>query len=144
MSVDIAERGRSWFVEMWGKRNRALVTEWMDPDVVGWSAGQRIVGRDAWLQGVYEPFIAAFPDMQLEVLGSVTEGDQVVIRWRFVGTHSGDSLGVQACGLRLGLDGITWFRFRDGRIVEGQDAFDSSGLMQTLQSRQAQGGVSLL
>jgi len=52
MSADIAERGRSWFVEMWGKRNRALVTEWMDPDVVGWSAGQKIVGREAWLQGV--------------------------------------------------------------------------------------------
>ena len=144
MSIDIADRGRCWFTEVWGKRDRALLLEWMDAEVVGWSAGQQIVGRDAWIQGVYEPFMAAFPDMRLDVVGIVAEGDQVVIRWRFVGTHCGDGLGVPACGLRLGMDGITWLRFSDGRIVEGQDAFDSSGLMQTLQSRQAHGGVCLL
>ena len=144
MSIDIAERARRWFTDMWGQRDRRLLVEWMHEDVVGWSAGQRVVGRDAWVSGVFEPFTSAFADMRLEVIGTVTEGDQAVIRWRFTGTHSGDALGVQACGLRLQLDGITWFRFRDGRIVEGQDAFDASGLMLTLNSRQAHGAITIL
>lgn len=144
MPIDIADRARRWFIDMWGRRDRQLLAEWMHEDVVGWSAGQRVVGRDAWVSGVFEPFTGAFADMRLEVIGSVTEGDQAVIRWRFTGTHTGDALGVPACGLCLALDGITWFRFHDGRIVEGQDAFDASGLMLTLNSRQAHGAITIL
>ncbi|MBK8067453.1 MAG: nuclear transport factor 2 family protein [Rhodanobacteraceae bacterium] len=89
MNIDITNRARRWFTEVWANKDRALVAEWMAEDTRGEAAGRVIEGRDAWLREVFEPFSAAFPDMRFDVLGTVTEAEQVVVRWRMHGTPSG-------------------------------------------------------
>lgn len=144
MNIDITDRARRWFTEVWANKDRALVAEWMAEDTRGEAAGRVIQGRDTWLHEVFDPFSAAFPDMHFDVLGTVTEGEQVVVRWRMHGTHQGDSLGLPACGRRVRLDGITWLRFAHGQIVEGQDGFDVGSLFQALAQGSSSGGVQVV
>lgn len=143
MDIDIRDRARRWFTDMWAKQDRRLIEEWMHPEVSGVSAGVAITGRASWIAQVFEPFIAAFPDLQLDVLGIFVDGDEAMVRWRFRGTHNGDGLGVAPCGRAVTLPGMTWLRFRDGLIVEGQDCFDTSGLMLALQQGRTHGEVCI-
>lgn len=144
MSVEITDRARRWFLEVWPTHDRARAAAWLAPDVSGESAGRMIVGREAWLREVFDTFIAAFPDVRFDVLGTVSEGNEVVVRWRMHGTHLGDSLGIAPCRRAVQFDGISWFRFVDGQIAQGQDGFDVGSLMQALASGASCGSVALV
>lgn len=62
----------------------------------------------------------------------VGEGDEVVTRWTFEGTHRGDFMGLPATGKEVAMTGMTIFRFREGKIAEGWWNWDRLGLMRQL------------
>jgi predicted ester cyclase len=65
-------------------------------------------------------FRSAFPDVRMEVLELVEEGDRVVGRFHCSATHSGDWRGHAPTGRRFEeVDEVYFFRFADGRIVAG-------------------------
>ena len=66
---------------------------------------------------------ALFPDMRIEVLDQVSEGDQVVSRWMLQGTHR---------GRRVTLAGITISRFENGQIAEDWTVSDNLGLLRQI------------
>jgi predicted ester cyclase len=51
--------------------------------------------------------------------GSPVDGDQVVVRWRATGTHTGEGLGIPATGRTGAFCGMTWVRVEAGQLVEG-------------------------
>lgn len=128
-----------FFNEVWNGRNEAALDELMSPEVCGWTEGGHIIGRDAWVNNAYKVFLGAFPDLHLELLGTVAEGDEIMVRWRARGTHGGDALGMAATGLKVDFRGMTWFKLRDGMIVEGLDSWNQSALLEALQLRQSVG-----
>ena len=75
---------------------------------------------------------AAFPDMQLTLEDMIAEGDQVAARFKFVGTHEGELMGIPATGRRIVMTGINIYRFADGKFVETWASYDAMGLMQQL------------
>jgi steroid delta-isomerase-like uncharacterized protein len=66
---------------------------------------------------------AMFPDMRIEVVDQVADGDRVVSRWVLNGTHRGRSVT---------LPGITISRFRDGKIAEDWTVSDNLGLLRQI------------
>ena len=65
-----------------------------------------------------EPFRASFPDVEMEIVQLVAEGDTVAGRFRCSGTHRGEWLGRQPTGRRFeGVDEVYFFEFQDGRIA---------------------------
>jgi predicted ester cyclase len=72
-------------------------------------------------------FFAAFPDGHFTVEDVIAEGDKVVSRYAFRGTHLGPwttALGVPPTGKHVTLSGNEIFRIADGRIVEQRAQFD--------------------
>lgn len=64
------------------------------------------------------PFRASLPDVRMEVVELIAEGDKVVGRFTCSGTHLGEWLGHPPTVRRFeGIDEVYIFRFRDGRIV---------------------------
>jgi predicted ester cyclase len=85
----------------------------------------------AWIS----PFRASFPDVRMETVDLVAEGDRVVGRFRCSATHTGHWLGHAPTGRRFeNVDEVTIYRLHDGRIV------DSWGLEDNL-SRLTQLGI---
>ena len=72
---------------------------------------------------------AAFPDLGISVHDMIAEGDKVVARITFTGTHSGVFLGVPATGNRVAMDGIDIMEFRDGKAVAHWGVTDMAGMM---------------
>jgi len=79
---------------------------------------------------------SAFPDLHFRVEDMIAEGDQVVVRWMWHGTHTGDLLTpmmhLPATGKQVTVTGITIFRFADGKVVETWNQSDRLGLYQQL------------
>ena len=92
-----------------------------------------LVGPEAFLKRVYEPFVTAFPDLQIVIEGTMAAEDQVLVRWIGYGTHSGAGLGMPATHRQVTFPGLTWVRIRDGRIVEARDCWNVGGLLHALQ-----------
>ena len=65
------------------------------------------------------PFRTSFPDVHMQVVTLVAEGDQVVGRFTCSGTHRGPWLGHPPTGRRFeDVDEVYFFTLLDGRIVE--------------------------
>ena len=74
-------------------------------------------------------FVAAFPDLHVETLRVIAQGDLVVIEWRGRGTHTGEPIergGVvhQPTGRSFERDGVGIAQIRDGKVVAYRDHFD--------------------
>jgi predicted ester cyclase len=64
------------------------------------------------------PFRASFPDVRMEVVELIGEGDMVVGRFTCSATHLGAWLGHAPTGRRFErVDEVSIFRLRDGRII---------------------------
>lgn len=75
---------------------------------------------------------AAFPDMKLTVEDMIGEGDKVVVRGAFSGTHQGELFGIPATGKKVAQTTLMIFRLAKGEIVEGWYATDNLSMMQQL------------
>jgi predicted ester cyclase len=74
----------------------------------------------------------AFPDMQPTILGRCAEGDTVCVRWQMTGTHQGPILGIGPTGKRVTVEGITFERFRGGKLVESFVQWDTLRFLREL------------
>lgn len=120
-----------WMEEIWNERREEVLDELMHEGAVAHLEGGDVHGPDGFKAG-RRAFLGALPDLRIAVEDSVAEGDSVVLRWRLTGSHTGEGLGIRPSGLAVEARGMTWFRFRDGRVCEGWDSWDQSGLMKTL------------
>jgi steroid delta-isomerase-like uncharacterized protein len=78
-----------------------------------------------------------FPDFYIHAKDMVASGDMVVTRWRGGGTHLGGAIhtiagDVPASGRSFEIDGMSWHRIVDGRIVEVIGHEDTIGMFQQL------------
>jgi predicted ester cyclase len=71
---------------------------------------------------------AIFPDLRIEVVDQVADGDRVVSRWVLHGTHR---------GRRVTMPGITISRFENDKIAEDWTVSDNLGLLRQIGVRRA-------
>ena len=75
---------------------------------------------------------AAFPDAQFSLDDLISDGDRVVQRVTFRGTHQGPFLGIAATGKAVSMWVIVISRIADGQIAEEWQLGDVLGLLQQL------------
>lgn len=83
----------------------------------------------------YAPTIwAAFPDSLHTVEDMIAEGDKVVTRFSWRGTHRGEIWAIPPTGKQAEMQGIWIHRLAGGKIVEGGrwGVLDMLGLLQQL------------
>jgi predicted ester cyclase len=80
-------------------------------------------GARRWI----EPFRVAFPDVEMETIELVAEGDRVVGRFRCSGTNLGPWRGQEPTGRRMeGIDEVYFFTLVAGRITEAWGLEDTA------------------
>lgn len=79
------------------------------------------------------PFRASFPDVHMEILELIAEGEKVVGRFTCSATHQGAWLGHAPTGRRFErVDEVSIFRLRDGRITQVWSLEDTLGRLRQL------------
>ncbi len=84
------------------------------------------------LKDIIRVFRTGFPDIVFSVLEQITEGEKVVSRFEWTGTHKGEFLGVPATGRSVRVWGIVIDRLVEGRIKDTRIIMDTLGLMTQL------------
>jgi steroid delta-isomerase-like uncharacterized protein len=84
------------------------------------------------LKDVLRGFRAGFPDIHFAIEEQIAEGDKVLSRFEWTGTHRGEFLGVPATGRPVKVWGMVVDRLVDGRIKETRIIMDTLGLMMQL------------
>ena len=84
------------------------------------------------LQNVLRGMRNAFPDLHFGVEEQIAEGDKVVTRFEWTGTHRSEFLGVPATGSSVKVWGMVIDRLEGGRIKETRILMDIFGLMMQL------------
>jgi steroid delta-isomerase-like uncharacterized protein len=90
--------------------------------------GPGLEGLKAVLRGMR----SAFPDLHWVVEEQIAEGDKVVTRFEWTGTHRGSFLGVPPTGRPVRVWGMVIDRLLDGRIKDTRIIMDALGLMAQL------------
>jgi predicted ester cyclase len=86
------------------------------------------------------PFRASFPDVHMEIVELIAEGDKVVGRFTCSATHLGEWLGHGPTGRRFErVDEVTIFRLREGRIVHAWSLEDTLSRLRQLGLTSQQG-----
>jgi predicted ester cyclase len=86
------------------------------------------------------PFRAAFPDVQMDVVALVGEGDTVVGHFRCSGTQTGEWMGRPPSGRAFrDVREVYWFTVRDGRIVDSWGLEDNDERRRQLRASRSPG-----
>ena len=133
MSEENKALSRRVVEELYGQGKLDIVDELFDSNYVGHdpASPQEIRGPEGVKQEA-SMYLNAFADIQVTVEDQVAEGDEVVTRWRGIGTHQGELMGIPPTGNRVELTGITISRIANGKIVEDWTNSDTLGMMQQL------------
>jgi steroid delta-isomerase-like uncharacterized protein len=75
---------------------------------------------------------AGFPDIVVTVEEVITEGDHVVTRNTWWGTHLGEFNGIPATGRQVEIRGMVIWRIVNGLIAERRALIDTLSLLQQL------------
>jgi predicted ester cyclase len=123
---------RRFVEEVQNNKDWDVYDELNDPEFVNHSAPPGIPpdrdGGKVYLSG----FLNAFPDCHFTIDDMIAEGDQVVTKKTFAGTHEAEFAGIPPTGRRVTLQFVDIMRVRDGRIVEHWLSMDQLSFMQQL------------
>ncbi len=84
------------------------------------------------LKDVLRGMRAAFPDMHWTVEEQIADGDKVMTRFEWTGTHRAEFFGVPATGRPVRVWGVVIDRLEGGKIRDTRIIMDALGLMMQL------------
>jgi predicted ester cyclase len=77
---------------------------------------------------------SAFSDIEHPIEELVEVGDDVAVRLRFEGTHTGDLMGVPASGQQLSVEGVAFLRIVGGKVARFWGFLDQVGLVRQMKA----------
>ncbi|MHC4390609.1 MAG: ester cyclase [Planctomycetota bacterium] len=92
-----------------------------------------LVGIDAYVVYI-SVYREAFEGFHMQAEDIIAEGDKVAVRWRASGVHKAELLGVPASGEEMVITGLTFYRFKDGKLDEAWTHWDALGLLRQLRA----------
>ncbi len=129
------------FIEVANRGNVTEISTTMDelfvPDFVRHDPAGGFRSREDYKQFLFS-LLAALPS-QFTIEDLIAEGEKVVLRYTFHGTHQGQWRGMPPTGKPVTFTGIFIYRIREDKIVEGWENADALGLVQQLGLIPAQG-----
>ena len=112
--------------------NTDLIDEICSAEFVNHSAPPGIPTDCEGIKIVTAMFRGAFPDSYFTVEDMIAEGDKVVTRKTFHGTHEGEFIGIPPSGRSVSMGLIDIVRISEGRVVEHWSMGDTLGMMRQL------------
>jgi predicted ester cyclase len=116
------------------EKNRALIADDIHVD----SNGTELRGTDAYIKAISR-FVGPFPDVKIDDLYVVVDGNMASIRFVITGTQKGDFATpggiIRATNKHIHVDGIEYLTFnKDGKLTDLLTVEDLQGLFKQLKN----------
>jgi predicted ester cyclase len=123
---------RRYYEKLWNTWDLGVADEMIAPDIAfRGSLGLTTRGLEGFKQ--YAATVrAAFPDFHNTIEDLIAEGDTVVARLIYSGTHRGPLFGIAPTGKQVTYAGVAIFRITGSKIVDGWVMGDTLGLLRQL------------
>jgi len=118
--------------EAQAKGNLAVVDELFADDFFDHSALPGLPPNRDGVRILFGALRAAFPDLDVTIHEQIGEGEKVVTRKTFTGTHQGEFMGAPPTGNRVSFEVIDILTVRDDKIREHRLQFDQLSLLKQL------------
>ena len=123
---------RRHFDEAFNKHNLAVLDETISDDYVDHTnPPDWPLGREGHRQ-ILALYHAAFPDFRYDIEHEVAEGNMVVVRGTYTGTHRGEFFGIAPTEVHITTTGMHLFRITNNQIAEHWCNNDDLGVMRQL------------
>lgn len=121
---------RTFFEEIWNQKDESAIDRYI-PENAGGNDADFGQGREGFRKQ-WKQWVAAFPDLNFEVVDLISEGDKVLTRWVLTGTFEGELLGAKGDGRQIRVEGMSLDRIENGWVAEGFDGWDNYGFRKQL------------
>ena len=123
---------RRYYEDLWNRWNYGLVDELIAPDFsFRGSLAVTVSGRNGFQQYM-STVRTAFPDFHNMIEDLIAEGETVVARLTYRGTHRGELFGLAPTGNAVTYSGVAIFRIRRSMIADGWVIGDTAALMRQI------------
>ena len=131
-SQSAADAARQYF-ESIGRDPAAQRTWYADDAVVNILGVLEDAGKPEVVE-FFDGLYGAFPDLRMEVVDILGDGDKLAVHWHMTGTFAGPGQfnGIDPTGARIDLRGVDVLTFRDGRIVNNDAYTDNMTIARSL------------
>lgn len=127
MAKQYATLVHEWFEEVWNQRKVETIDRLLAVDAVIHGLtdenGNELRGPKAFRE-FHGRFVSSFPNLQVEVADTISQGDKIAGRCIVRGKHSGDGLGFAATQKQTEFTGMCIAVVKNGKIVEAWNNFD--------------------
>lgn len=124
-----------WFERVWNQGEEGAIDELCDPEVIGHGLyddeGNEVRGVAAF-KVFYHRFKTAFPDIRVDVIETVQQGDLQCANCVVRATHTGPGFFVDPTGTQVEFTGLCLVRLRNGKILESWNQFDFLSVMMSI------------
>lgn len=110
------------------KKRYERLSEIISPDYINQSGTKGATGFQETTFGLTK----AFPDAQWEVKEVIADGNKVVVKQKFSGTHKNQFQNIPPTNKTVSVDGIITYEFKNGKIIGSQIQTDRLGFLQQL------------
>ena len=114
-TVDSKTLVQRFFDEVINQRNLAALGQFVSPNAVNHTVPAGLPQDPSQFLGLH---LGAFPDMKATVEDLLVDGDKVIARVSYRGTHQGAFMGIPPTGKPIAVMGINIFRIANGQLVE--------------------------
>ena len=124
---------KKWYEEVWNKKRENAIDEMLSPTAIAHGLtdenNNEVVGAENF-KVFFRKFIASFPDIQVNIENTVSEGNKIAALAVVRLTHAGSPFKVSAeksiapSGKAIQFSGITITVIKDGKIQEAWNHFD--------------------
>ena len=123
---------RRYLEEFVDQSNFNLSDEMFAPNFVRYDAAPDQVSGIEDLKHFFAMLHSGFPGFQSTIEDLFGEGEKVVLRFTFRGTHQGEFMGIAPTGKQVRMSGIDIVRIAEAKMVEMWNQEDVLGVMQQL------------
>jgi steroid delta-isomerase-like uncharacterized protein len=112
--------------------DQAAIDELADPGLADHNAAP---GHEPTLAGFKQKvafFLTIFPDLEEDLQDIIADGDTVATRWVATGSLQQEFMGIPAADQTIRIEGMNFYRLKDGRVTDIWTQFDSAAMMQQL------------
>jgi steroid delta-isomerase-like uncharacterized protein len=132
MSEENKAIARRYLEEAFNNRNLDVIDEIVSDDYIDHHIRFELPRGPEGVKLFFNYLFSAFPDCRFIAKDVISEGDKVVTRFEFTGTHQGEFVGIPGTGKQFSITGIDIVRITDGKLMERWENADGLGWMRQL------------
>ena len=118
-----------FFEEVINQRNVAALDQFISPNGVNHTVPHGMPQEPGQFLSLY---LNAFPDVKATVEDVLADGDKVMVRVSYRGTHHGAFRGIPPTGRQITVTGLNIFRITNGKLAEHWGLADRLSVLQQL------------